>query len=70
MAGGHVTRHAVISYPWPRHRIRVAIGECILDLSVVAHLFDGPALKAHQNVFKQATTQTSTRQSTMPQMSA
>ncbi|KAJ1351896.1 hypothetical protein KIN20_008064 [Parelaphostrongylus tenuis] len=34
---------------------RVAIGECILDLSVIAHLFDGPALKAHQNVFKQET---------------
>ncbi|KHJ80529.1 putative fumarylacetoacetase [Oesophagostomum dentatum] len=38
-----------------QHRIGVAIGESILDLSVVAHLFDGPALKNHQDVFKQET---------------
>ncbi|VDM56410.1 unnamed protein product [Angiostrongylus costaricensis] len=39
----------------PRRRIGVAIGECILDLSAIAHLFDGPALKSHQDVFKQET---------------
>ncbi|KIH52780.1 putative fumarylacetoacetase, partial [Ancylostoma duodenale] len=38
-----------------KHRIGVAIGESILDLSAVAHLFDGPALKSHQDVFKQET---------------
>ncbi|KAL5019937.1 hypothetical protein ScPMuIL_002829 [Solemya velum] len=33
-------------------RIGVAIGDQILDLSVVGHLFDGPILKKKQNVFK------------------
>ncbi|PAV56966.1 hypothetical protein WR25_04083 [Diploscapter pachys] len=38
-----------------RRRIGVAIGDQILDLSAIAHLFDGPNLKAHQNVFKEET---------------
>ncbi|XP_005106597.1 fumarylacetoacetase [Aplysia californica] len=33
----------------------VAIGEYILDLSVVKHLFDGPALRGRQDVFEQST---------------
>lgn len=32
--------------------IGVAIGDLILDLNVVAHLFNGPLLKDKQNVFK------------------
>ncbi|KAH7696262.1 fumarylacetoacetase-like, partial [Aphelenchoides avenae] len=36
----------------PRRRIGVAIGEKILDLSVIAHLFTGPQLKSHQDVFQ------------------
>ncbi|KAI7814383.1 fumarylacetoacetase [Triplophysa rosa] len=39
----------------PRHRIGVAIGDQILDLSVIKHLFNGPALKSHQDVFEQPT---------------
>ena len=37
----------------PRHRIGVAIGDKILDLSVVAHLFNGPVMSANQDVFNQ-----------------
>ncbi|PIO52390.1 hypothetical protein TELCIR_26304, partial [Teladorsagia circumcincta] len=36
-----------------KHRIGVAIGESILDLSAIAHLFDSLSLKAHQDVFRQ-----------------
>ncbi|XP_013775130.2 fumarylacetoacetase-like [Limulus polyphemus] len=36
----------------PRHRIGVAIGDQILDLSVVKHLFDGPLMRDKQNVFE------------------
>ena len=32
----------------PQHRIGVAIGNHILDLSKIAHLFDGPLLSEHQ----------------------
>jgi fumarylacetoacetase len=32
----------------PSHRIGVAIGDQILDLSLVAHLFTGPLLASHQ----------------------
>ncbi|XP_018019326.1 fumarylacetoacetase-like isoform X1 [Hyalella azteca] len=39
----------------PTRRIGVAIGELILDLSVVAGLFDGPVLRPHQDVFRQTT---------------
>nr|XP_045613587.1 fumarylacetoacetase-like [Procambarus clarkii] len=39
----------------PSHHIGVAIGNLILDLSVISHLFNGPVLKAHQQVFQQAT---------------
>ncbi|XP_073425119.1 fumarylacetoacetase isoform X1 [Dendrobates tinctorius] len=38
-----------------RHRIGVAIGNQILDLSVIKHLFNGPFLSEHQNVFFEAT---------------
>ncbi|XP_077293001.1 fumarylacetoacetate hydrolase [Arctopsyche grandis] len=37
-----------------RH-IGVAIGELILDLNVIAHLFDSPLLVHHQHVFKEST---------------
>jgi len=37
----------------PSHRVGVAIGAMILDLSVISHLFTGPELAAHQQVFKQ-----------------
>lgn len=35
----------------PQHRIGVAIGDKILDISVVKHLFNGPALNGFQDVF-------------------
>uniref|UniRef100_A0A672P707 Fumarylacetoacetase n=1 Tax=Sinocyclocheilus grahami TaxID=75366 RepID=A0A672P707_SINGR len=38
-----------------RHRIGVAIGDQILDLSAIKHLFNGPALGPHQDVFEQPT---------------
>lgn len=37
------------------HRIGVAIGDQVLDLSVISHLFDGPLLKNKQQVFKETT---------------
>ncbi|ELU14609.1 hypothetical protein CAPTEDRAFT_180564 [Capitella teleta] len=37
----------------PQHRIGVAIGDQILDLSVVKHLFNGPCLNGNQDVFSQ-----------------
>lgn len=37
------------------HRIGVAIGDLILDLKEIAHLFDGPLLKTNQHVFKETT---------------
>ncbi|XP_069898853.1 fumarylacetoacetase [Dipodomys merriami] len=39
----------------PKPRIGVAIGEQILDLSAIAHLFTGPALCQHQHVFQEST---------------
>ncbi|KAM9319172.1 fumarylacetoacetase [Pholidichthys leucotaenia] len=39
----------------PKHRIGVAIGDQILDLSVVKSLFGGPVLSKHQDVFDQPT---------------
>ncbi|XP_057370834.1 fumarylacetoacetase-like [Daphnia carinata] len=39
----------------PQQRIGVAIGEHILDLHAVAHLFNGPELKNNQNVFQEST---------------
>ncbi|XP_037796007.1 fumarylacetoacetase-like [Penaeus monodon] len=36
-------------------RIGVAIGDLILDLSVISHLFCGPVLAGHQHVFKEPT---------------
>ncbi|KAK2164142.1 hypothetical protein LSH36_68g07006 [Paralvinella palmiformis] len=35
----------------PQHRIGVAIGDKILDLSVIKHLFNGPVLNGSQEVF-------------------
>ncbi|OCT89882.1 hypothetical protein XELAEV_18018495mg [Xenopus laevis] len=37
----------------PRHRIGVAIGDQILDLSVIRHLFTGPFVSGNQDVFNQ-----------------
>ncbi|XP_060899062.1 fumarylacetoacetase [Labrus mixtus] len=39
----------------PKHRIGVAIGDQILDLSVVKSLFQGPVMSTHQDVFEQTT---------------
>lgn len=39
----------------PKPRIGVAIGDQILDLSVIKHLFTGPALSKHQHVFDETT---------------
>ncbi|XP_028258483.1 fumarylacetoacetase [Parambassis ranga] len=39
----------------PKHRIGVAIGDQILDLSVVKSLFQGPVMSQHQDVFDQPT---------------
>lgn len=39
----------------PKHRIGVAIGDEILDLSVVKHLFTGPVLQSQQHVFDEPT---------------
>ncbi|KAF0043720.1 hypothetical protein F2P81_005057 [Scophthalmus maximus] len=39
----------------PKHRIGVAIGDQILDLSVIKTLFQGPVLSKHQDVFDQPT---------------
>ena len=38
-----------------QHRIGVAIGDYVLDLSQVKHLFNGPVMKDHQNVFDEST---------------
>uniref|UniRef100_G1SM91 Fumarylacetoacetase n=1 Tax=Oryctolagus cuniculus TaxID=9986 RepID=G1SM91_RABIT len=45
--------HAVSSQPRPR--IGVAIGDQILDLSAIKHLFTGPVLSQHQDVFDEPT---------------
>ena len=37
----------------PKKRIGVAIGDEILDLSAVKHLFQGPILKEKQEIFDQ-----------------
>lgn len=39
----------------PEHRIGVAIGDLVLDLSKISHLFDGPLLKGNQHVFRDET---------------
>merc|ERR1712156_42227 len=39
----------------PDHRIGVAIGDQVLDLSKVSHLFTGPLLAHHQQVFRAST---------------
>uniref|UniRef100_A0A8D3C069 Fumarylacetoacetase n=1 Tax=Scophthalmus maximus TaxID=52904 RepID=A0A8D3C069_SCOMX len=45
----------VFLFPQPKHRIGVAIGDQILDLSVIKTLFQGPVLSKHQDVFDQPT---------------
>ncbi|KAM9860976.1 fumarylacetoacetase [Aulostomus maculatus] len=39
----------------PKHRIGVAIGDQILDLSVIFFLFQGPVMSKYQDAFKQPT---------------
>jgi len=39
----------------PEHRIGVAIGDQVLDLSKISHLFDGHLLKGSQHVFRDET---------------
>lgn len=39
----------------PKHRIGVAIGDQILDLSVIKSLFRGPVISRHQDVFDKPT---------------
>ena len=39
----------------PKHRIGVAIGDQVLDLSKVSHLFTGPLMSGHQEVFHSST---------------
>lgn len=39
----------------PSPRIGVAVGNLILDISLISHFFDGPLLKNNQHVFKQPT---------------
>ncbi|XP_023669791.2 fumarylacetoacetase [Paramormyrops kingsleyae] len=52
----HNLPYGVFSTPDnPKHRIGVAIGDQILDLSVIKFLFDGAVLSKHQDVFDQAT---------------
>ncbi|XP_056134822.1 fumarylacetoacetase [Lampris incognitus] len=52
----HNLPYGVFSTPDnPRHRIGVAIGDEILDLSVIKTLFTGPALSKCQDVFDQPT---------------
>ncbi|XP_042171871.1 fumarylacetoacetase [Oncorhynchus tshawytscha] len=52
----HNLPYGVFSTPEnPRHRIGVAIGDQILDLSVIKSLFRGPVLSNHQDVFDQPT---------------
>uniref|UniRef100_A0A8C1YQ22 Fumarylacetoacetase n=1 Tax=Cyprinus carpio TaxID=7962 RepID=A0A8C1YQ22_CYPCA len=49
------TKQSFFHLKQPRHRIGVAIGDQILDVSVIKHLFNGPALGHHQDVFEQPT---------------
>ncbi|XP_028402878.1 fumarylacetoacetase-like [Dendronephthya gigantea] len=37
------------------HRIGVAIGEYVLDLKAIKHLFNGPVMQSQQHVFEEAT---------------
>merc|ERR1712212_1250179 len=39
----------------PQHKIGVAIGDQILDLSKISNLFSGPLLKTQQHVFRETT---------------
>ena len=37
------------------HRVGVAIGDYVLDLKAIKHLFNGPVMKSQQNVFEETT---------------
>ncbi len=49
-------------FPQPKHRIGVAIGDQILDLSVIKSLFQGPVISKHQDVFDQVSLITNSNQ--------
>uniref|UniRef100_A0AAQ4QU76 Fumarylacetoacetase n=1 Tax=Gasterosteus aculeatus aculeatus TaxID=481459 RepID=A0AAQ4QU76_GASAC len=52
----HNLPYGIFSTPdHPKRRIGVAIGDQILDLSVIMSLFRGPVMSKHQDVFAQAT---------------
>ncbi|XP_056267993.1 fumarylacetoacetase isoform X1 [Pseudoliparis swirei] len=52
----HNLPYGIFSTPdHPKRRIGVAIGDQILDLSVIKSLFRGPVLSKHQDVFEQST---------------
>ena len=48
-----IALHVVLFVLQPKPRIGVAIGDEILDLSAVKHLFDGPVLRSQQHVFEE-----------------
>lgn len=50
---GSSVDESVFLFPQPTHRIGVAIGDQILDLSVIRHLFQGPVISKYQDVFYQ-----------------
>ena len=52
----------------PKHRIGVAIGDQILDLSVVKTLFDGPTLSKQQHVFDEVAIETLAKDSVNMQL--
>ena len=54
-------------FPQARHRIGVAIGDQILDLSVIKSLFRGPVISRHQDVFDRVCLITSNNLRTLTQ---
>lgn len=61
-----------VLFPQPKRRIGVAIGDQILDLSVIKSLFRGPVLSKHQDVFEQVSfiTDDNQRRGTINQFSS
>lgn len=51
-----------VLFPKTKHRIGVAIGDQILDLSVIKSLFRGPVISRHQDVFDQVSSITASSQ--------
>ena len=51
--GFYIIIQAWIYFLQPQHRIGVAIGDSVLDLSAVKHLFSGPELSSKQHVFSE-----------------